>query len=78
MARATVKPLERDIRRAYRTLLKEGASVQGLKIEAETGDFTFLIDKTKPCPPYVDVMQEVEEMIGSEATEPKEQSQSAA
>jgi hypothetical protein len=74
MARDSDKPLERDIRRAYRTLLKEGASVQGLKIEAETGDFTFLIDKTKPCPPYIDVMEEAMKDLFA----PDEQSEAAA
>jgi hypothetical protein len=55
MPKGLVKPRERDIRRAYRSLTKEGASVIRVEVEAETGNLTFIIDGHRP--PIVDVLE---------------------
>jgi hypothetical protein len=57
MPKGLVKARERDIRRAYRSLTKGGASVIRVEVEAETGNLTFIIDGEKSRPPIVDVLE---------------------
>jgi hypothetical protein len=57
MPKGIVKPRERDIRRAYRSLTREGASIVRVEVEAETGNLTFILDGEKSRPPIVDVLE---------------------
>jgi hypothetical protein len=60
-----IYPKERDIRRTYRSLRKEGVSVDRLIVNAVTGNFAFTIARGEPRP-ETDVLRELEAMLASD------------
>ncbi len=66
MPKGPIYPKERDIRRTYRSLKKEGAPVDRLVVNAVTGNFAFIIARGEPRP-EIDVIREMEEMLAADA-----------